>query len=60
MKIFGHKIDFFLKYWFPSSIMIVNDGLRLWHVAQLKISTWHINCILVGLIYIYIYIYIIN
>jgi hypothetical protein len=55
MKIFGHKIDLFLKYWFPSSIMIVNDGLRLWHVAQLKISTWHINCILVGLIYIYIY-----
>jgi hypothetical protein len=28
MKIFGHK-----KYLFPSSIMIVNDGQRLWHMA---------------------------
>ncbi len=31
---FGHKIISFLKYWFPSSIMIVNDGSRLWHVAK--------------------------
>jgi hypothetical protein len=26
--------------------MIINDGLRLWHVVQLKIATWNINCIL--------------
>jgi hypothetical protein len=32
-----HYEDFwnvFLKYWSPSSIMIINDGMRLWHVAQ--------------------------
>jgi hypothetical protein len=29
---------FYLKYWSPLSIMIVNDGLRLWHMAQSKIS----------------------
>jgi len=22
------------KYWSPSSIMIINDGPRLWHMAQ--------------------------
>ncbi len=26
--------------------MIVNDDLRVRHVAQLKITTWHINYIL--------------
>jgi hypothetical protein len=44
MKIFGHKKN--LKYWFLSSIMIANGGPRLWHVAQEKIATWHIKCIL--------------
>jgi len=32
-----HYEDFwnvFSKYWSPSSIMIINDGMRLWHVAQ--------------------------
>jgi len=33
-----HYEDFwtyiFLKYWFASSIMIINDGLNLWHMAQ--------------------------
>jgi len=36
MKIFGHKKYYYLKYWFALSIMIVNDGLKLWHMAQLK------------------------
>jgi hypothetical protein len=26
--------------------MIVIDGLKLWHMAPLKIATWHINYIL--------------
>jgi hypothetical protein len=26
--------NFFSKYWFPSFIMIVNDGPKLWHVTQ--------------------------
>jgi hypothetical protein len=29
-------INFFLKYWSPSFSMIVNDGSKLWHVAQSK------------------------
>jgi hypothetical protein len=29
-----HKNDFFSKYWSSSFIMIVNDGLKLWHMAQ--------------------------
>ncbi len=31
--IFLDTIFFWTKYWFPSSIMIVNDGLKLWYVA---------------------------
>jgi len=30
------KIIFFFKYWSPSSIMVVNDGSKLWHIAHLK------------------------
>jgi hypothetical protein len=40
------KIIFFLKYWSPLFVIIVNNGLKLWHMAQHKISTWHINYIL--------------
>jgi len=51
-----HYEDFWtlknLKYWSPSSIMIVYGDLKLWHMAQLKTTTWHINCILD--IYLYI------
>jgi hypothetical protein len=39
------RIIYFSKYVSPSSIMIINDGMKLWHMAQLKISTWHINYI---------------
>jgi hypothetical protein len=35
MKIFGFKIIFFLRYWSPSFIMTIDDGSRLWHVAQI-------------------------
>jgi len=31
---FGTYHIFFSKYWFPSFIMIVNDGPKLWHMAQ--------------------------
>jgi hypothetical protein len=31
------NIIFFSKYWSPLSIMIINDGLRLWHVANQKL-----------------------
>jgi hypothetical protein len=40
-NIFGQNY-FFSKYWSPSSILIVNDGMRLWHVTQSKGDTWHI------------------
>jgi hypothetical protein len=40
------KIIYFSKYLFPLSIMIINDGSKLWHMAQYKIATWHINWIL--------------
>jgi len=36
MKFFGHKNDFYFKYWFSLFIMIVNDGSKLWHMAQWK------------------------
>jgi hypothetical protein len=36
MKKFGHKNYFKKKYWYASSIMIVNDGPKLWHMAQFK------------------------
>jgi hypothetical protein len=36
MKMFGHKNYFFFKYWFPLSIMIINDGSRFWHMTQSK------------------------
>jgi len=35
MKIYGH---FSLKYWSPSFIMIINDGPKLWHMANKKLS----------------------
>jgi hypothetical protein len=37
MRIFGCKIFIFIfEYWSTLFIMIINDGLRLWHVTQLK------------------------
>ncbi len=38
--------------------VVANDSPRLYHMAQQKIVTWHINYILEYYIYIYIYIYI--
>ncbi len=32
-NILRYKIVFFLKYWSQLSIMIVDDGLKLWHVT---------------------------
>jgi hypothetical protein len=32
-RFFGIKIKFFSKYWYSLSIMIINDGSKLWHVA---------------------------
>jgi hypothetical protein len=45
MNIFGYNF-FWTKYWSPSSIMFISDGSKLWHMAQSKIATWHINYIL--------------
>ncbi len=50
-----------ISWWFFFEILIfILDGLKLWHMTQLKVSMWHINWILETkkTIYIYIYIYI--
>jgi hypothetical protein len=45
----------FLKYWYPlPSWLLVLDGFGLWHMAQSKVVTWHINWILESNIYMYL------
>jgi hypothetical protein len=47
---FFWNIDIHCPLW-----LFVLDGLGLWHVAQSKVATWHINWILETNIYIYIH-----
>jgi hypothetical protein len=48
---------FFLKYWYPSSNMIIHFR-RSWIMTRgtIKVAMWHVNWILETYIYIYIYI----
>ncbi len=49
IRIFGW---IYKKYWYPLNIMIIHfRWFRLWHVAQSKVATLHINWILETYIY---------